>query len=72
MKITQTPFVDSLLDRSDIQYEIQTPASVEFDLGPKRIHEKEVDLPYKHAAGGLLSISGMTRPAIASAARAVA
>ena len=24
-------------------YEAQTPASVEFDLGPKRIHEKEED-----------------------------
>ena len=54
MKMTQTAFVDSLVDRSDIQCETQTPASVEFDLGPKRIHEKDVDLPYKHAVGGLL------------------
>ena len=43
MKMTQTAFVDSLVDRFDIQYETQTPASVEFDLGPKRIHEKEGD-----------------------------
>ena len=40
MKMTQTAFVDSLVGRFDIQYETQTPASVEFDLGPKRIHEK--------------------------------
>ena len=40
MKMTQTSFVDSLVDRFDIQYETQTPAFVESDLGPKRIHEK--------------------------------
>ena len=41
MKMTQTAlFVGSLVDRLDIQYETQTPASVEFDLGPKRIREK--------------------------------
>ena len=40
VKMTQTAFVDSLVDRFDIQYETQTPAFVEFDLGPKRIHEK--------------------------------
>ena len=73
MKMTQTAFVDSLVDRFDIQHETQTPASsVEFDLGPKRIHEKEGDWPYKQAVGGLLWISGMTRPDIASAVRAVA
>ena len=37
MKMTQTAFVDSLVDRFDIQYDTQTPASLEFDLGPKRI-----------------------------------
>ena len=41
VKMTQTAlFVDSLVDRFDIQIETQTPASVKFDLGPKRIHEK--------------------------------
>ena len=72
MKMTQTAFVDSLVVRFDIQYESQTPASVEIDLRPKRIHEKEGDWPYKQAVGGLLWISGMTRPNIASAVRAVA
>ena len=43
MKMRQTTFTDSLVDRFDIQYETQIPASVEFDLGPKRIHEKEGD-----------------------------
>ena len=72
MKMTQTAFVDSLVDRFDIQDETQTPASVEFDLGPKMIHEKEGDWPYKQAVGGVLWIAGMTRPDIASAVRAVA
>ena len=58
MKMTQTAFIGSLVDRFDIQYETQTPASVEFDLGPKRIHEKGGDWPYKQAVDGLLWISG--------------
>ena len=37
MKMTQTAFVASLVDRFDIQCETQTPASVEFDFGPKGI-----------------------------------
>ena len=43
MKMTQTAFVDSLVGHFDTQCETQTPASVEFDLGPKRIHEKGDD-----------------------------
>ena len=72
MKMTQTAFVDSLVGRFDVRYETQIPASVEFDLGPKRIHEKEGGWPYKQAVGGLLGILGMTRPDTASAMRAVA
>ena len=72
MKMTQAALVDSLVDRFDIQYKTQTPASVEFDLGPKMIHEKGGDWPYTQAVGGLLWISGMTRPDITSAVRAVA
>ena len=72
MKMTRTAFVDSLVDHFDMQYEPQTPASVEFDLGPKRIHEKEGDWPYKRVVDGLLWILEMTRQDIASAVRAVA
>ena len=73
IKMTQTAlFVDPLVDRFDIQYETQTPASVEFDLGLKRVHEKGGDWPYMQAVGGVLWISGMTRSDIASAVRAVA
>ena len=39
--------VGSLVDCFGIQCETQTPASVEFDLGPKRIHEKKDTWPYK-------------------------
>ena len=59
MKMTETAFVDSLVDRFNVQYETQTPASVELDLRPKRIHEKEGDWPYKQAVGSLLWILGM-------------
>ena len=45
MKMTQTAFVDSLVDCFDVQYETQTPASVEFDLGSKMTHEKEGEWP---------------------------
>ena len=43
-----------------------------FHLEPKRIHEKEGDWPYKQAVSGMLWISGMTRPDIASAVSEVA
>ena len=33
MKMTHTAIMDSLVGRFDTQYETQTPASVEFDLG---------------------------------------
>ena len=45
MKMTQTAFVDSLVDRFYKRYVIQTPASVEFDLGPKKMHESGGDWP---------------------------
>ena len=47
MKMMQKVCVGSLVDRFGIQCETQTPASVEFDLGPKRIHEKKDTWPYK-------------------------
>ena len=72
MKMTKPiAFVDLLVDRFDIQYDTQTPASAEFDLGSKTIDEKEGDWPHKQAVGGLLWISGMKWPDIASAVRAV-
>ena len=54
VKMTQTAFVDSLVDRFGIQYEAQTPASVEFDLGPQKNDEKKGDWPYKQAVGGFV------------------
>ena len=54
MKMTQTAFVDSLVDRFDIQYETQTTASVDVDLESKRTHEKGDEWPYKQAVGGML------------------
>ena len=72
MEMALTAFVDSLVDRFDIQYEIQASASVEFDLGPKIIHKKEGNWPHKQAVGGLVWILGRTRPDIASEMRAVA
>ena len=69
VKITPTAFVDSLVDHFGIQHETQTPASVEFDLGPKRTDEKEGEWSYKQVVGSLLWISGMRRPDIATAMR---
>ena len=43
MKMTQIAFVELIVDRFDVQYETQSPASVEFDLGRKRIQEEEGD-----------------------------
>ena len=58
MKMTQTAFVDSLVDCYSIQYKTQTPASAEFDLGPKRITRR--------GAWSVVDLSGMTRPDIAT------
>lgn len=54
MKMTQATSVDSLVECFDIQYETQTPASVELDLEPKRNDEKEGYWPCKQAVGSLL------------------
>ena len=72
IKITQTTFVDSLVDRFDTQYETQTPASVEYDLGLIKYHWKQGDWPYKQTVSSLLWILGMKRPFIACAERVVA
>lgn len=53
VKMAQTAYVDLLVKCFDIQYGLQAPASVEFDLGPKRSNEIERDLPHKWAGGGL-------------------
>ena len=60
-----------MVDRFDIQYETHTPASVVFDLGPKRIRKKESDWSCKQAVGALLWILGVTQPDVASGVRAV-
>lgn len=60
IKMTQTTFIPSLVERFDIQYKWQTPLFVEFVLTRKRV------------IGSLLWISGRTRPYIASTVEAVA
>ena len=45
--MTQTAFVESLIDRFDIEFETETPASIEYGLGPKRIDKNESDWSYK-------------------------
>ena len=54
MKMTQTAFLGSLVDRFNVHNETQTPTPVKFNLGPKMTHEQESEWPYKQAVGGLL------------------
>ena len=71
--MTHTAFVDSLVDGFDVQFETNTPpACVEFDFEPKRVDEKESEWRFKQAFGGLVLISGIRRPDIVDAVRAVA
>ena len=70
--MTQTAFVESLVDRFDIQFETETLASVEYGLGPTRMDGNEGDWSYKQAVGGLLWTSAMTRSGIPSTAQEVA
>ena len=45
VKMTKTAFVESLIDHFDIQFETETPAYVEYDLGPNRFDRNESDSP---------------------------
>lgn len=61
-----------MIERFNMEYKSQTPASVEFDLGLKRSNKKMCDWLSKQAVRGIVYTSGLTRSDIASALRAVA
>lgn len=56
VKMTQTMFIDSLVEPFHIQYGPRLFATVEFNLGPKKRNEKEGDWLYKQMVGDLLWI----------------
>ena len=78
--IYQHLFIESLVNRYDINMESELPALVDPHIvlfkedSPQSPEEREVmkGIPYREAVGGLLWASLMTRPGITSAVRTVA
>ncbi|CAB1096963.1 unnamed protein product [Ectocarpus sp. CCAP 1310/34] len=63
-KLSQTAYIESMLNRFNVTTTAPTPAVVDDDLGPKRDDESSVDKPVREAIGCLMWLL-FTRPDIA-------
>ena len=72
IKLSQEPYVESLMKQFDVQSISDIPASPGADLGPKQDDGREGPWPVREAVGSLMWLSTMTRPDITNAVRAVA
>ena len=72
LEITQKAFVESMLNRFDVNSSCDIPATPGVELGPREKGEPKGDWPYREAVGSLMWLSIMTRPDISNAVRAVA
>ena len=72
MEITQTAFVESMLNRFGMNSSSGIPATPGVELDPREEGEPKGDWPYREAVGSLMWLSTMTWPDISNAVRAVA
>ena len=72
IKIHQTAFIDSILDRFDISSTRSVPAHSNTVLRPREEEEQKGPPEYRSAVGCLMWAANMTRPDIANAVREVA
>ena len=72
IKLSQEAYVESLMERFDVQSISDILASPGTDLGPKHDDEPGGDWPVREAIGSLMWLSTMTRPDITNGVRAVA
>ena len=72
LRASQRAFIKSVVNRYGADAGSDLPASQSADLGPRRNDEPVYDKPVRAAVGSLIWLSGMTRPDIANAVRAVA
>ena len=71
LRVLQRALVASVISRYGVNAESNIPASQSADLGPWSNEESVCDKPVRAAVGSLIWLSGVTRPDIASAVRAV-
>lgn len=71
IRTSQRAFIESVVSRYGVDAVSNLPASQSIDLGPRRDDEPVCDKPVRATVGSLIWLSGMTRPDIANAVRAV-
>ena len=72
MEISQTQFMQSVLNRFGVSKSRPIPATPSLDLRHVSEEETVVDVPFREIVGSLMWIANQTRPDIANAVRAVA
>ncbi|CAB1098368.1 unnamed protein product [Ectocarpus sp. CCAP 1310/34] len=72
LRISQTAYIDSIVNRFDVQSTSSIPASPGVDIGPKRDDESGGEWPVREAIGSMMWVSTFSRPDISFAVRAVA
>ena len=72
LKISQTQFIRSVLNRFDISKSSPIPATPFLELRHVSHEKTVVDVPFREVVGSLTWIANQTRPDIANAVRAIA
>ena len=72
LEISQTQFIQSVLNRFGVSKSSPIPATPFLDLRHVSEEETVVDVPFREIVGSLMWIANQTRPDIANAVRAVA
>ena len=70
--IKQPAMIDTLTKRFNVIAHSDTPASTLADLGPTTADDTVVDCPFRQAIGGIMWLTGMTKPDITNSAREMA
>ena len=72
LKMTQTIYIDRLVEKFGVTTSSPTPALSSVSLSPRQGTEVPCTQPYREAVGGSMWISNATRPDISNAVREVA
>ncbi|CAB1104728.1 unnamed protein product [Ectocarpus sp. CCAP 1310/34] len=72
LRISQTAYIDSMVERFDVQSTSRIPATPGADLGPQREDEEGGEWPVREAIGSMMWVSTFSRPDVSFAVRAVA
>ena len=72
MEISQTQFIQSVLNRFGVSKSSPIPTTHSLDLRHVSEEETVVDVPFREIVGSLVRIANQTRPDIANEVRAIA